>query len=179
LTEHDQAKQWREAHNLSPAPRISQERLKALLSYDPATGIFMNLVTRRSAKKGKRAGWINAYGYRCVRLDGRTYYMGPLAWFYVTGYWPKDEIDHRNLNKRDDSFSNLREATRSQNCANKRVQKTSVLGIKGVHFRFGRYIAIIKKAGKLRHLGCFATLELARAAYRAAAQELHGEFTRG
>jgi hypothetical protein len=122
-----------------------------------------------------QAGAVSRAGYRAISLDGRGYRAGRLAWFWMTGTWPKNDVDHKNLNPDDNRWDNLREATRSQNIANQRGPSGTATGIKGVYPYKDRYRARIKKDRKLYHLGVFDTPEAAHAAYVEAAKRLHGE----
>lgn len=85
-----------------------------------------------------------------------------------------------NGNRLDNRAANLREATRAQNAANAPVRRDSRSGVKGVRQdgRTGKWIASIKAGGHAKHLGVFESVEAAAAAYRAAAQRLHGRFAR-
>lgn len=94
----------------------------------------------------------------------------------MTGEWPSSEIDHCNLNKDDNRWTNLRLATRSQNTAYCNVKVAGILGVRGVSMDHGKYRARIMKDGKSIALGHFATLGEARAAYDAAQKKLFGEF---
>jgi hypothetical protein len=115
-------------------------------------------------------------------LDGQNYLTGRLAIFYVTGSWPEHEADHRDTDSANDRWSNLRDATRSQNCANRNVTKANQLGVKGVYFdptrKRNSYAAHMGQHGRKKHLGRFSSLSEARAAYRRAAKEFHGKFSR-
>ena len=160
---------------------ITQPRLKELLSYDPTTGHFTWLMGWSRTPAGSRAGTVtrNAYGYRYIMIPKRFYAAHQLAWLFMTGRWPTDEIDHINRQADDNRFVNLRECTRSQNQANIGLSKANKSGIKGVHkcTKSGRWRALIKINGRIRNLGFFDDLEEAAAAYREAAAELFGEFS--
>lgn len=58
-------------------------------------------------------------GRRQLRIASGFYYSSRLAWLYMTGSWPKDQIDHINRIKDDDRWENLREANQSQNSYNR------------------------------------------------------------
>jgi hypothetical protein len=84
-------------------------------------------------------------------------------------------MDHKNLNRADDRWSNLREATASQNQANILKKSSNTSGAKGVCWRKDsrKWQAQICINGKRRYLGSFDTREAA-AAYAAAAKEHFG-----
>lgn len=163
---------------------ITHERLKELLSYDPLTGVFLWKVKRSNKMPGDVAGCNKNRNYTVIYVEGRFYRAHRLAWFYMTGEWPSTFLDHRDLNKHNNAFANLREATKSQNQANIGVIKSNVSGFKGVsRYRAGDsygkpWQAGIRENGRSRHLGHFATREDAHAAYVAAAEKLFGEFAR-
>lgn len=94
---------------------ITIERLKELVRYEPTTGKFINLVRRGCNGVGVICGTIDGHGYISIMLD-RKYYAGHvLAWFYVTGKWPEMGIDHENRIRHDNTWANLRLATKSEN----------------------------------------------------------------
>jgi hypothetical protein len=159
---------------------MNQARLKELLSYDPDTGEFRWLQSRYRNKVGTTAGCLYSEGYRVIALDRKRYLAHRLAWLFMTGVWPGGEIDHINGNPSDNRFANLREATRQQNGANRRVGSNNKSGFKGVHWHKGdkRWRAQIMVAKRIIHLGSFETPEAAHAAYLIAASEHFGEFRR-
>lgn len=157
------------------------EALRRWLSYDPATGI-MRWKARKSpmAPAGAEAGNISRDGYRTIYFDGITYLAHRLAWLLHYGFPPAGQMDHINGVRSDNRIENLRLATPSQNCANRRVNPSSKCGIKGVRqckLR-GKWRAYVSISGRRTYLGHFATAEEANRAYSAAAVRAHGEFAR-
>lgn len=146
--------------------------VRALLSYDPNTGIF----TWRET--GSPAGCTRPDGYVCIGVAGRLYLAHRLAWLWMTGEWPALSVDHINRVKGDDRWVNLRLATAAQNVANSGARRSSGSGIKGVSWCrcTGKWRATITIDGKQRSLGRHELLEDSAAAYQAAAREVHGEF---
>jgi HNH endonuclease len=128
---------------------------------------------------GKIAGSINAQGYRKLQIGGKKKYSAArLAWFYMTGKWPRNEIDHKDCDPLNNRLDNLREATRSENLINWPNFRNKH-GLRGVsmHGRSQKfYKAYICVNGKRTYLGSFKSAEEAHAAYCVAAARLHGEF---
>ena len=166
---------------MTSRPRLTQERLREILHYDPETGEFRWLQRMSNrAKVGDIAGSAAEGGYRRMRIAGRSYRAHQLAWLYMTGEWGRPTIDHRDRDPANNRWSNLRRATQSNNNANRRRQRDNTSGFKGVHFdrKSERWIARLGKNGRSFYLGRFATAQAAHEAYVAAARELFGEFAR-
>jgi hypothetical protein len=159
---------------------LDQAKLKRLFRYEPETGNFVRLVAVSSCRAGSIAGTIHPKGYVQIQIEGRLYKAHRLAWLYMTGGWPASLIDHRDLCPANNAWGNLREATRSQNGANKGKNSNNKSGFKGVHYdaQKGKWVAQIQTPGRKQYLGCFPTAELAHAAYAAAAVEAFGQFAR-
>ena len=162
---------------------LTQDRLREVLDYDPATGTFTWKVMLSSrGPVGSVAGCHSSKGYWRIRIDGREFMAHRLAWLYVTGSWPLDQIDHRNAKRDDNRFDNLRLATNGQNGGNRRLSVKNRTGLKGVSFAKSRpdkpYYASISINGRTKNLGHHATPEAAHAAYLAAAVEHFGQFVR-
>jgi hypothetical protein len=154
---------------------VTAERLRELLDYNPATGVFKWKLSYRMRRKGLVAGRRHGGWYWCIRVDSREYLAHRLAWLYVYGRWPLDQIDHINGIRFDNRIANLREATNSQN---KQNRKPKVAGLKGVYRQKNRWRARITINRRCLYLGTFSTPEAASAAYREAAIKHFGEFAR-
>jgi len=164
---------------MTNTPTFSQEYLKSILHYNPDTGVFTRLVSvSNSAQKGSIAGHNKHLSYGRVNVNKKPYASHRLAWFYMTGEWPKEQIDHINQIKSDNSWCNLRECSNAQNNFNRPIPKHNKSGYKGVSWREDRkkWQSIIKFNGKSIYLGNFTDINLAVLAYNNKAVELFGEF---
>lgn len=167
-----------QAWEVGAAPTVrskNRQRMKHILlekyHYDPLTGIFSN------KKSGKRAGWL-CNGYRVMNVDNQQYYEHILAFVYMTGNFPEEEVDHINRKKNDNRWENLRISNRSANNINKSVRKDSSSGIKGVKFDPKREKWEVRiQAKKIRKfVGYFPTKEEAIKARANAESILHTEY---
>lgn len=175
--------------------RIAWDRLRQLIHYDPETGLFTRIAAPRPQAGhyvGQVAGHVkygshaDGGGYIMLTVDGRKYRGHALAWFYMTGEWPVHDIDHKDTDRTNNRWSNLRLATRSQNIANARRARDNQSGFKGVSFDKSRnkwkaQIGMGKSAKGYygtKLIGRFNTKEEAAEAYRRAAESRFGEFAR-
>ena|SRR3989304_3386643 len=155
-------------------PELTQELLKSLLHYDPATGIFTWLVQRGGKKRGAVAGCIVTIKYRYIGIERGSYLASRLAYLWMTGAWPLEQMDHINGVRGDDRWVNLRNvssAVNKQNC--RHARKHNRTGFLGVEQRDSKFVAKIFLNGKCIQLGRFLTAEAAHAAYVAAKRRLH------
>ena len=157
---------------------LTQEQLKEKLSYNQETGDFTWLVGRKMA--GKIAGTENNKGYLRIAINKKKYLAHRLAWLYVYGKMPAEDIDHINGLTHINCIKNLRECTDAENQWNAGIARNNTSGFKGVSWNknVGKWRAQICIANKELYLGAFETAELASAAYNAKAKEIHGEFYR-
>lgn len=141
---------------------ITQFHLRDVLEYDPETGVFTWLVSCKWNRKGKVAGCMHTgkTGYRhiFIRIDNRLYKAHRLAWLYVTGRWPVNEIDHIDHDGANNKWLNFREVTRLQNSHNQSKPSDNTSGVVGVcwHKIYNKWVARINVNRKQIFLGCFA-----------------------
>lgn len=158
---------------------ITAERLRDLLSYSPETGFFIYRTTRGNKIAGSLAGSL-CDGHIHIKIDNVIYKAHRLAWLYMNGQWPAGEVDHENLFGSDNRWHNLRDATKSQNQANRGRNSNNRSGFKGVcfHKATGKWSAELTCGGRRMYLGLFATAREAHRAYLAKAKEAFSGFAR-
>jgi len=152
-------------------------RINEVLFYD-LVNIRWRISPRYGIKPGDIAGYVRNNGYRAVQVDGIAYQVHNLIWLIMTGEWPKGEVDHKDRNRDNNSWSNLRDATRSQNKANSAPQINGTSGYKGVTAKGSRWEAQIHVKGRKIYLGLHKTKFAASLAYYNAAKKYFGEFAR-
>lgn len=164
-------------HGVRISNPIQHHELLQVLSYDSHSGEFVWLVNTRNTREGDVAGHANAANpYVRISIDGVSYYAQQLAWFYTTGEWPENEIDHHDVDHDNNAWDNLRPADRFQNSWNTKTRSRT--GYKGVQPSGNKFCAKITCKRKVFSLGSFATAEEAARAYDVAAIEKFGQFAR-
>lgn len=152
---------------------LTQERLLEVLNYNKHTGVFTRV------KDGARAGSKDRHGYTLISVDGKRYTAGRLAFLWMLGEWPTYEAEHQDGDPGNNRWTNLRDATQTQNLQNKSIQSNNSTGFKGVILhKPGKWRARIKVNSKRIHLGLFTSAEAAHQAYVKAAHQHFGEFAR-
>ncbi len=139
---------------------ITQKELKQLLSYDKKTGLFTWISNNpmRASVLGTIAGSVGSKGYVNIEINNRTYKAHRLAWLYVTGSHPTDQIDHKNQKTNDNSFDNLREADNGINQQNSTRYANNSSGSTGVYpTKSGKFKALIRVNKKLITIGTCST----------------------
>lgn len=159
---------------------ISIEYLHERLDYNPVSGILTwkkhSDLGQRSDLIGKEAGHVDkTTGYRVVRVRKQKYMSHRLIWAMQTGKWPREEIDHKNMIKSDNSWANLREANRQINTINRGNFKHNTSGFKGVsyHKQYGKWHAYINENGKLKTIGFYDNLDEAAKARKVAESKIY------
>ena len=155
---------------------LTQSELRALLDYNPDTGAFTWRNGRSNMATGAVAGTNHNQGYVQVSVGDKLYLAHRLAFLWMTGEWPAYQVDHINGDRADNRWINLRNATNQENAHNHgELPRHNTSGFLGVSYykRDGSWQGRIQVDGRKRHLGYFATPELAHAAYLKAKHELH------
>ena len=140
---------------------LTQEYVRARLSYDPETGIFTwkDLPDKaRSVKVGDLAGYLDkSSGYIRIKLNGRMYFAHRLAYLYMEGYFPEHEVDHINGRRSDNRWENLRHVSAVCNMQNMKVSARNSSGVTGVswHKQAQKWYAYAALHGKLIFLGLY------------------------
>lgn len=159
---------------------LTQEYLKTIFHYDPLTGVFTRLVsTSNYVKVGDIATCMDNYGYYKIGIKGKRYKSHQLAFLYMLGYIPK-MVDHKDQNKSNNKWDNLRETNKSGNESNTKKHKDNKSGYKGVsrtkENRSKPWLAAICINGKQTYIGHYSTPEEAARAYDKKALTYKGEF---
>lgn len=155
---------------------LTAERLREALHYSPETGVFTwRIRLNRNTVIGSLAGHTNKKeGYIQIGIDGRTYRAHRLAWLYVHGVWPQEQIDHKNADRSNTCISNLREANHQLNQQNlRKACKDNKSGFLGVSRHGPHWRACIKADRKSIHLGVFGSPQEAHEAYLIAKRLWH------
>lgn len=158
--------------------KLTATRLREVLKYDLDTGNFVWIKPPKNhPRMSNKVAGSPSDGYLLIKIDGQKHKASRLAWLYVYGEWPALELDHKDRNRRNNAWINLRPATNAQNQANKLAHNKKG-NPRGVRERNGRWDARINYGKQQIYLGAFSTAEDASAAYFDAAQKLYGEFAR-
>jgi hypothetical protein len=158
---------------------LTQQELKAVLHYDPDTGLFTAVETKRNRKAGQVVGSASHEGYLSVSIRKKRHLLHRLAFLYMLGEMPKLLVDHINGNPSDNRWCNLREVSCQENLLNAKLSKRNKTGHKGVQYmprlKKKKWRAQVMTNGVIWK-EFFHTMQEAVDAIRAHRAEMHGEY---
>ena len=165
--------------NRSKEQALTADCLREMLSYDPETGDFVWLLDRGpKISAGELAGnTSHAAGYRTIRVNYHKYLAHRLAWLYVYGEWPKDEVDHINGETDDNRLCNLRLATRQQQLWNSAPRSNNKFGMRNIRPKGKKFHVHFSRKNKRIYHKSQPTLEAALIDRDRVAAMLHGEYS--
>lgn len=154
--------------------------VREMLNYHPETGTFVwrergrewfktdrqwKLWNLRFAGKPAGSAWRNKRGYTCwdIKLLGRGCRAHRIAWVWMTGERPPEQIDHKDGDALNNRWSNLRDGSGGVNHTNKSRYTNNKSGVAGVHWRKDRgcWQAQVMRDGRRCHLGFFNSIDTA------------------
>ena len=121
------------------------------MSYDPSSGLFKRIGNRGGS------GYLSKSGYIKLSILSYPFLAHRLAWLYVYGNFPKNQIDHINQCRSDNRIENLREVTNKDNMKNSTKRIDNKSGQVGVSWHKNRlkWRAFITVDGKQISLGYY------------------------
>lgn len=141
---------------------LTQEYLKEILQYNENTGIFTwlkkttNCIHNRIVV-GSVAGSVSKRGYLQIVINNKRYFSHRLAWLYVYGKYPNNNIDHINGITNDNRIENLRDVTQRTNSQNRKTHRKGSLVGSSYCKKRNKWRSTIYFNRKRYHLGYFET----------------------
>ena len=152
--------------------------IQEFISYNEHTGEFTALKSRGKIKEGVILGSRTVLGYLTLTFNNKSYLCHRLAFFFKTGYFPENDVDHINGNRSDNRWCNLRIATRQQNLFNKTGNKGRE-SLRNVYpHKSGKFRVKMKINGITTHFGYYSTVEEAISIANSVRKEHHQEFAK-
>lgn len=83
------------------------EELQEELSYDPESGYFYWIKPKTGRPTGRPAGYTTHQGYRNIRIGAHVFLAHRLAFFFMTGSFPPENVGFKDNNPYNLKWSNL------------------------------------------------------------------------
>lgn len=164
--------------DIKPLPDC--QKLNELLDYDPRKGTIVWRESIGPCSEGSPAGNVGQHGYLVIGIEGIYYLAHRIIWKMMTGCEPEDQVDHRDNDRLNNKWFNLRPATNGPNIQNSRLRRDNKSGIKGVCWDSSnkKWVAQISLNRKNYRIGRYVSIDDAAKAIIAARKKFHGEFAR-
>ena len=158
---------------MSKPDKITAERARELLRYEPDTGKLFWKESRPGVRGGSKAGSIrncNGSKYIAVGLDRASYYAHRVIFLMMEDEFPDHQVDHINGDGLDNRWHNLRHASKEDNGQNRKRNANNKSGCTGVFWskENDKWRAEITASGKTYYIGLFNSFDRAAAARKAA-----------
>ncbi|BBT40928.1 HNH endonuclease signature motif containing protein [Pseudomonas putida] len=159
----------------APSLLIGQDELKERLEYDPETGLFFWKISTTRVTAGDQAGRLNSNGYLQVWILSKRYVLHRLAFLFMEGAHPPEEVDHIDGCRTNNKWDNLRHVSGAENSRNLKRHPRNRSGTPGVRYnkKTGDWDASIQAKGKTIYLGSYSLKFDAKQA-RLAAEKKYG-----
>ena len=155
---------------------LTPEQIREWFHYEPDTGSLYRIVAGKRLLCTK----MDTKGYVAVYIGNRRFTAHRVAWAFMTGKWPRKGLDHIDGNRANNCWSNLREATPSQNMCNSATKRKVHNLPRGVMLvtnqKTPSFLARIQSNRRNINLGVYPTPEEASEVYQLASEMLHGSF---
>ncbi len=140
---------------------MTRKELSKLVHYNPKTGSMTWKKSRGSVSAGMPLKSKHKDGYFMAWVNKKLYLVHRLAWLYVTGEFPKQEIDHINGDRTDNRIKNLQDVSKTENQKNASIRIDNTSGMTGISFRkqTKKWRAYINHNSKIIYLGQFVKKE--------------------
>lgn len=155
---------------------LTAARLREIVRYDPETGFLWWIEPKQGRSFKKPAGQYSGKKYPQIIIEGQYHYIHVLAWVWMTGEWPVNEVDHRYGDKHDNRWSKLRAATSAQQKMNSGPYQNNTSGHPGVCWDKNRNKWLVRVGTK--YIGRFDAFDEAVKVREEASEVMFGDFKR-
>ena len=141
---------------------LTKQKLKKLIIYEPNSGIIRWRESGSGRTRNLYCGWYDKiHGYHKIEINSISYQAHRLAFLYMKGYLPENQVDHKDRNRENNKWDNLREVSQQCNSQNCNLSKNNKSGVTGVYKRrkSKKWRSYIRNKHKLFHLGNYDNIE--------------------
>lgn len=144
---------------------ITKEVLDQRFEYNDGE-LYWKESPAQGVKAGQKAGTRAKHG-DIVGVIGKRFYKQKLIFTMFHGYYP-DTITFKDGNRFNCCIENLKEVTRAKALTKSRIRKDNTSGYKGVSWSNLRkkWVGVIVRDRKRKHLGYFEDKEIANKVYQ-------------